>query len=92
MTNSTRICKVCGKEYPYCKTILKEGEIFRWQDVACCQEHGSKYFSLILASRAEDNKVKTAEQIANVNIPEENDDDNEEEYEDDFVDDDEDDE
>ena len=51
MVNSTRICKICGKEYPYCKTVLKDGEIFRWQDVACCEEHGSEYFAQIFASR-----------------------------------------
>ena len=52
MKNSTKICKVCGKEYPYCKTELKDGEIFRWQDVACCPEHGSEYFALVAAARA----------------------------------------
>lgn len=53
MANSTRICKICGKEYPYCKTELKDGNIFRWQDVACCHEHGTEYFALIAASRGE---------------------------------------
>ena len=57
MGNSTRVCKVCGKEYPYCKTELKNGEIFRWQDVACCVEHGSEYFALIAASRGTTNSV-----------------------------------
>ncbi|MBP5463310.1 MAG: hypothetical protein J6Y20_14485 [Lachnospiraceae bacterium] len=53
MANSTRICKVCGKEYPYCKTELKDGNIFRWQDVACCQEHGAEYFALVAKARGE---------------------------------------
>lgn len=47
---STRICKVCGIEYPYCRTARDEG-LFRWQDVACCAEHGSQYFAEVLASR-----------------------------------------
>lgn len=52
MKQGIRICKVCGKEYPYCKTFRPEG-IFRWQDVACCPEHGSEYFALVMASRGE---------------------------------------
>lgn len=45
-----RNCKVCGKEYPYCKTVIKD-DTFRWQDVACCPEHGSVYLAQILESR-----------------------------------------
>lgn len=50
MDNSTRICKVCGVEYPYCKTH-RPSEVFRWQDVACCPEHGAIYLDEILRSR-----------------------------------------
>ena len=50
MQKGTRICKICGKEYPYCKT-LRNGDIFRWQDVACSPEHGSEYFMQVLAAR-----------------------------------------
>lgn len=50
MANSTRICKVCGKEYPYCKTEFT-GNIFRWQDVACSPEHASIYFAQIEEAR-----------------------------------------
>ena len=59
MAKATRICKVCGKEYEYCKTWLSENK-FRWQDVACSPECGAKYFALIEASR----KEKPAETIA----------------------------
>lgn len=45
-----RICKVCGSEYEYCHTLRKNG-IFRWQDVACCQEHGAEYFLRVEMSR-----------------------------------------
>ena len=65
MGNSTRICRVCGKEYPYCKTILKDGDIFRWQDVACCQEHGSEYFAQISASRIERRTIAEDKPIMN---------------------------
>lgn len=50
MAKGTRICKICGKEYEYCKTWLSQDK-FRWQDVACSPECGSKYFALIEASR-----------------------------------------
>lgn len=54
MTAAVKECKVCGKEYPYCKTNRQNADIFRWQDVACCQEHGSIYFAQIKASRSND--------------------------------------
>lgn len=52
MPKGTKICKVCGVEYPYCKTENR-GNRFRYQDVACCPEHGSIYFAKILESRKE---------------------------------------
>lgn len=54
MTTATRICKVCGKEYEYCHTLRRVDGIFRYQDVACCPEHGSIYLAEIEASRGED--------------------------------------
>ena len=59
MSIATRICKVCGKEYEYCHTKLKVDEIYRWQDVACCAEHGSEYFAAVLESRSKSNKPTT---------------------------------
>ena len=47
-----RKCKICGKEYEYCRSKVAPGP-FRWQDVACCKEHAAKYFALIAASRGE---------------------------------------
>lgn len=55
MKEGTRICKICGKEYPYCKTE-RRGNVFRYQDVACCPEHGSQYFANVEAAR---NPIKT---------------------------------
>lgn len=57
MAQGTRICKVCGKEYPYCKTERRI-DLYRWQDVACGPEHAAIYFAEIAASRGE---VKSAE-------------------------------
>lgn len=62
MATSTRICKVCGKEYPYCKTWLGVNK-FRYQDVACSPKCGAEYFAIIAASRSE-NKESTTEEVA----------------------------
>lgn len=51
MAKGTRICKVCGKEYEYCKT-WNSTDKFRYQDVACSPEHGAIYFARIAASRS----------------------------------------
>lgn len=45
-----RICKVCGKEYECCRNAAKPGQ-FRWQDVACCAEHGAIYFEEVMKAR-----------------------------------------
>lgn len=51
MPKGIRKCKVCGIEYPYCKTNLQVA--FRWQDVACCPEHAAIYFERIAESRGQ---------------------------------------
>ena len=51
MAGNTRKCKVCGKDYPYCKTANRTGT-YRWQDVACCPEHGSIYLARVIAARS----------------------------------------
>lgn len=61
MAKGIRKCRVCGKEYEYCKTHRRD-TIFRWQDVACCPEHAAEYFALIEASRA----PKTEEPVIDV--------------------------
>ena len=58
-----KICKYCGKEYPACKTVFKPG-VFRWRDVACCEEHGAKYLERVLASRNESTKSHTDKSVA----------------------------
>jgi len=52
MATGTKRCKICDVEYPFCKTPSQPG-VFRWQDVACCEEHGKQYLAKILASRGE---------------------------------------
>ena len=48
----TKRCKVCGREYEYCRTN-RPTDIFRWQDVACSPEHGAIYFAQIAEARGE---------------------------------------
>lgn len=53
MATATKKCKVCGREYAYCKTNRKSN-VFRYQDVACCVEHGQIYLAQVIASRSGD--------------------------------------
>ena len=62
MATATKICKVCGKEYPYCKTEYKPG-VFRYQDVACCPEHGSIYLAEV--ERARNGSKTTTDEVEN---------------------------
>ena len=50
MRNATKICRICGKEYEACKSVF-DTTMNRWQDVACCVEHGAEYFARIAESR-----------------------------------------
>lgn len=45
-------CRVCGKVYAACLTPNRTN-VFRWQDVACCPEHGAIYLDRILISRGQ---------------------------------------
>lgn len=63
METATKICKVCGKEYPYCRTERKVAGVFRWQDVACCVEHGSEYLEKVIASRNGRNESQQIEEV-----------------------------
>lgn len=53
MATGKKVCKICGKEYECCQTNRRVEGVFRWQDVACCVEHGQEYLDQILKSRTE---------------------------------------
>lgn len=54
MAIGIKVCKVCGKEYESCHTLRPNlNNEFRWQDVACCPEHGAEYLRQIMESRGQ---------------------------------------
>ena len=54
MAKGLKVCKVCGKEYEGCYTQRPNlDNEFRWQEVACCPEHGAEYLRQIMISRGE---------------------------------------
>ena len=81
MKKATKICKVCGAEYPYCK-VWGCSDAFRWQDVGCCEEHGMEYFATVMAGRnggssdivdqdlpVNANSIESSEEHAAVDVP-----------------------
>ena len=50
MARITKVCRVCGKEYEFCRTPRVDG-VYHWQEVACCPEHGAIYLERVLRSR-----------------------------------------
>lgn len=51
MATGMKKCKICGKEYEACHTQGFVTGVFRWQDVACCPEHGAQYLAAVNAAR-----------------------------------------
>lgn len=61
MASRTKKCKICGKEYKYCKSEVPSGT-YRWNDVACCKEHGEEYLRRVMSARTEDNEVQASQE------------------------------
>ena len=53
MPKVTKTCRVCGKEYTTCANPYFNGNIFRWQEVACSIECGNEYLRRIMESRSQ---------------------------------------
>lgn len=51
MATTTKVCRVCGVEYPYCRTARPDG-LYRWDNVACCPEHAAVFFARVAAARS----------------------------------------
>ena len=63
MAIGIKVCKVCGKEYESCHTLRPNlNSEFRWNDVACCPEHGAEYLRKIMESRQQ--KQAASEPVA----------------------------
>ena len=80
MATSTQICKVCGKEYPYCRTARPDG-LYRWDNVACCPEHAAIYFAEVEAARSGASATTEATTLAEEATPVEATQEEDEEYE-----------
>lgn len=70
MATGTKICKICGKEYECCKTVRHVDGVFRWQDVACCVEHGQEYLNLVLMARSDTPNANTESNADTAENPE----------------------
>lgn len=75
MGKARKICRICGASYEACTPAY--GTVYgvdRWQDVACCVEHGMEYFEMINASRrkqAEDAIVASEDERTDESISDE---------------------
>ena len=62
MAKGIKICKVCGKEYEACHTLRPNlNNEFRYQEVACCPEHGAEYLRRVLIARGQASDQSTEE-------------------------------
>lgn len=89
MAAATKICKVCGKEYEYCRTNRTVAGVFRYQDVACSAEHGSIYLARVIESRKEkpfEEDVVSEDTVVVTDFSDLVDDEEDESFEDDFED------
>lgn len=64
MAIGKKICRVCGKEYESCHTLRPNlNSEFRWQDVACCPEHGQEYLRMVMSARGKLNAESVQEDV-----------------------------
>ena len=66
MPKGMKTCKVCGKKYEYCRNLVPSNVTFRWQDVACCPEHGEEYLRQVMEARGLAKKTEPAPEAAPV--------------------------
>lgn len=53
MPITTKVCRVCGKEYEACRSAKTVAGVFRWQEVACSPECGAEYLAKVREARGE---------------------------------------
>ena len=75
MVTGKKKCKICGKDYDYCRPNGLTLNVFRWQDVACSPEHGTIYFEQIAKSRNTEEDIKDEKGVATKSVVSQKDDD-----------------
>lgn len=53
MATAIKKCRVCGKDYPACRSARRGDGVFRWKEVACSPECGAIYLARVLEARGE---------------------------------------
>lgn len=52
MATAVKKCRVCGKQYEDCRTMMNNtAGVFRWQEVACSPECGAEYLHRVTETR-----------------------------------------
>lgn len=52
MAAAVKKCRVCGREYEACRTMMdRAAGVFRWQEVACSPECGAEYLRRVTETR-----------------------------------------
>lgn len=69
MATAKKTCRVCGKEYEACRSVIRDVNVFRWQDVACSPECGATYLARINESRGIVDVQKKARHKKPVEMP-----------------------
>lgn len=59
MTNQTKICRVCGKEYEACHSVRTGAKVFNWREFACSPECGAKYLRMVESARRKTEPERT---------------------------------
>lgn len=66
---ATKICRICGKEYPACQSIRRGDGIFHYREVACSPECGKEYLRRVIDDRTPPEEIvppEPAEAVADV--------------------------
>lgn len=69
MATAKKTCRVCGKEYEACRSVVRNVNVFRWQDVACSPECGAIYLARINESRGVVDAPKKVRHKKPVEVP-----------------------
>lgn len=64
MASAVKTCRVCGRAYEACRTMMNAAAgVFRWREVACSPECGAEYLRRISESRSQSASVSKCVQV-----------------------------